>query len=253
MHERDVPVKATVTTIRIIEGLRELGTTGVSKLAAHLDIPTSTAFDHLETLERYRFVKKCEDGYSLASRILEIGGDWRNGDDLYRTAEPQIQKLAYETGEHANLTIEEFGYGVFYAKAKSRDAFQLDTHIGKRVHLHTTSAGKAILSELSDRRVEEIIEEHGLPAVTEQTITDRAELFEELDAIRERGFATDNEERIQGVRCVGVALTDDDDGVVGAVSVSGPKSGIQDEQFHEELPEHVLRTANVIEVNMKYQ
>jgi DNA-binding IclR family transcriptional regulator len=253
MGTNDAPVKAAETSIRVVEALQELESAGVSAVADHLDMPTSTAFDHLRTLERNEFVRKEGSEYVLASRFLEIGGRRRSMDPLYRIAEPEIQKVARETGEHANLMIEEFGRGVFYAKAEGADAFQLDTHVGKRVHLQTTSAGKAILAELPDDRVAEIVDSHGLPAITENTITDRATLLEELDAIREQGFATDTEERIVGVRCVGAAITDGDGAPIGAVSVSGPKSGMRDERFFEEIPELVLRTANVIEVNLKYQ
>ena len=253
MATDDAPVRATQTTIRVIRALRELDSAGVSAVAEHLDVPTSTAFDHLRTLEQNEFVRREGDEYVLGSQFLEIGGYCRSNDHLYKIAEPEIQKMAHKTGEHANLVIEEFGQGVFYAKAEGEDAFQLDTHVGKRVHLQTTGAGKAILAELPDERVEEIIDTHGLPRITENTITDRATLFEELDTVREQGFATETEERIQGVRCVGAALTDGDGDVLGAVSVSGPKSGMQDERFFEDIPELVLRTANVIEVNMKYQ
>lgn len=253
MSTNDTPVRAAQTTIRVIEALRELETAGVSEVADHLTVPTSTAYDHLQTLEQNEFVLRDGNKYRLGSQFLEIGGYCRSNDHLYQIAEPEIQKMAHKTGEHANLMIEEFGRGVFYAKAEGKDAFQLDTHVGKQVHLQTTSAGKAILAELPDERVEEIIDTHGLPEITDQTITERDTLFEELETIRDKGFATDTEERIHGVRCVGVAITDNDGETIGAVSISGPKSGMQDKRFFEEIPELVLRTANVIEVNMKYQ
>lgn len=253
MATNDAPVQAAETAIRVVEALRELESAGVSAVADHLGMPTSTAFDHLRTLERNEFVRKEGSDYVLGSRFLEIGGHCRSNDPLYRIAEPEIGKLARETGEHANLMIEEFGRGVFYAKTEGEDAFQLDTHVGKRVHLQTTSAGKAILAELPDERVNGILDTHGLPAVTENTVTDRAALLEELDAVREQGFATDTEERIEGVRCVGAAITDGDGAPIGAVSVSGPRSGMRDERFFEDVPERVLRAANVVEVNLKYR
>lgn len=253
MDRSTAPVQTTQTTIGVIEALQELDTAGVSAIANYLDIPTSTAFDHLRTLEQYEFVVSDRDGYRLGTRFLRIGGYCRNNNKLYQTAQPEIRKMARKTGEHANLMTEEFGKGVFLAKVEGEDAFQLDTYIGKRVSLQTTAAGKAMLSMLPDDAVEEIIEQHGLPEITPNTVTDRESLFEELDEISERGFATDDGERIRGVRCVGAPLTDSDNEVIGAVSVSGPKSGIQDKRFREEIPNLVLRTANVIEVNLKYQ
>lgn len=253
MAKQGTQVGAVQTTVTIIEALRDLEGAGVSELADHLDLPTSTVFDHLRTLEANGFVVSGPDGYRIGTRFLEIGGYTREQDPLYKVAEPEIQKVARQTGEHANLVVEESGKAVFYAKAEGEDAFQLDTHIGKQVPLSTTSAGKAILSEFSDERIHEVLDEHGLPAVTERTVTDREELMAEIKECRDRGFAIDDEERIPGVRCVGAAITADNGDVLGAVSVSGPKSGMQDERFLEEIPDLVLRTANVIQVNMKYQ
>ncbi|MGB9965641.1 IclR family transcriptional regulator [Halobacterium hubeiense] len=253
MPNQQAPIGSVQTTMRIIEALRDLECTGVSELAEHLGLPTSTVFDHLRTLENEGFVTSDDDGYQVGARFLEIGGYARKQDPLYAVAEPEIQKVAHQTGEHANLVIEEFGKAVFYAKAEGEDAFQLDTHVGKHVHLSTTSAGKAILAEYPDEKIHAILDEHGLPEVTEHTVTDRDQLFEEIEECRERGYAIDDEERIPGVRCVGAAITGDDGRVLGAVSVSGPKSGMQDERFHQEIPDLVLRTANVIEVNMKYR
>lgn len=253
MAPRDAPIGSIQTSVTIIEALREHGCIGVSALADGLDLPTSTAFDHLRTLEESGFVIRDDDGYRIGARFLEIGGYVRQEDPLYQVAEPEIQKIADRTGEHANLVVEECGNAVFYAIAEGEDAFQLDTHLGRRVHLATTSAGKAILAASPDEHIEAIVDEHGLSAVTEHTITDRDRLFEEIEVCRERGYAIDDEERVPGVRCVGAAITDEDGDVLGAISVSGPKSGMQGERFHQELPDLVLRTANVIEVNLKYR
>lgn len=248
-----MPIGSIQTTVTIIEALQELGCAGVSELANHLDLPTSTVFDHLRTLENEGFVTNDDAGYRVGARFLEVGGYARKQDPIYDVAEPEIKKMAYETGDHANLVIEQCGEGVFYAKAEGEDAFQLDTHVGKHVHLSTTSAGKAILADYPDEKIYSILDKHGLPEVTEHTITDPDRLFEEIEECRERGYAVDDEERITGVRCVGAAITDDNGEVLGAVSVSAPKSGMQNEQFHEEIPDLVLRTANVIEVNMKHR
>lgn len=253
MAERSAPVQATQTTIAVIEALMHLEPAGVSAVADHVGVPTSTVFDHLKTLEHHEFVVSNDRKYRLGTRFLSIGGHHRSKNKLYRVAEPEVEKMAHKTGEHANLMVEEFGQGVFVAKIKGEDAIDLDTYIGKRVNLQTTSAGKAILSCFPNERIDEIIDRRGLPAVTPETVTDRGELFEQMDRIRERGFATDDEERIQGVRCVAAPLCDATDSVIGAVSVSGPKSGMQGDRFEKTIPNLVLRTANVIEVNLKYR
>jgi len=123
------------------------------------------------------------------------------------------------------------------------------SYVGDRKHLHCTGVGKAILASLPEERVETIIEERGLPAMTENTVTDREELLAELAEIRERGVAFDDEEILEGLRCVAVPVSNQEKGLLGAISVAGPTSRMKGEQFREELPELVTDTANVVQIN----
>jgi len=150
------------------------------------------------------------------------------------------------------MMIEEHGRGVFLYKVRGSKAVQLDTHAGKRVPLQTTAMGKTILAYQPRDEVEEIFDRHGLPQITEHTITDREELFDVLAEIRERGYAYDDEERVNGMRCVAAPITDGDNRAIAAISVSGPKSRLSGDSFTDELPDTVLRSTNVIEVNLAY-
>lgn len=247
-----VQVKAAETTFRIVDALKTLDQPTVTEIADYLGIPKSTTHDHLSTLVSLEFVVKTENRYRLGARFLEYGGYTRENMKVYRVARPVIERLADETGEHANLLIEEHGRGIFLYKAKGDNAVDLDTHPGMRVPLQTTALGKAILANLPRSKVEEIIDRHGLPKVTENTITDEEALYEELANIRERGYAIDRAERVEGMRCIAAPIKDREDQVLAAISVSVPMSRMSDDQFSEELPRDVLSAANVIEVNMTY-
>lgn len=245
---RDPPIKATQTSLRILEALRSHGPAGVSELAGEVGLPVSTVHDHLVTLTRASYVVSEDDEYRIGMRFLTLGGHARDEMTVFNIAEPQVKKLARDTGEHANLMVEEHGMGFFLCIATGSDALKLDTHAGMRTYLHTTALGKSILATLPSSRYKQILEERGLPRFTGQTVTSRAALDEELDRIRDRGYATDTGERITGVRCVAAPVVGDD-GVLGAVSVSAPESRIRDEEMAAELPRRVQRAANVIEVN----
>ncbi|MFB6308331.1 MAG: IclR family transcriptional regulator [Haloarculaceae archaeon] len=247
-----VPVRAAKTSFQIIEALRRLDGAGVSELSDVLDMPVSTIHDHLQTLEAEEYLINEDGTYRVGARFLELGEQARSRMKVYEVAQPEIDELAANTGEHANLMIEEHGLGVFLYRARGENAVHLDTHAGMRVPLQTTSLGKAIMAYRPREEVEAILDEHGLPAITDRTITDRTELFEELEAVRERGFALDDEERIEGMRCVAAPITDSDDRAIAAVSVSGPKSRMVDDRYRKEIPEMVIRSANVIEVNLTY-
>lgn len=246
-----VPVKAIGVSFTVVSALQQLGEAGVGELATYLETPKSTIHDHLRTLEELELVVNNDGRYRIGTKFLEFGGYARQRMKIYEVARPEIVKLAERTGEHANLMIEEHGEGVFLFKSEGTDAVQLDTYNGYRVPLQTTAMGKAILAHLPEERVRSVLDRHGMPQITDSTITSETALFEELERIREQGYARDREERVRGMRCVGAPVLNDGT-VVGAISVSGPKSRMQGQRFDTEIPNHVLRTANVIEVNMAY-
>lgn len=246
-----IPVKSTRVSIAVVEALQRLDGAGVSEVSKYLETPKSTVHDHLRTLEQLELVVNEDGVYKTGTRFLEFGGYARQQMKVFEVAKPEVKKLAQQTGEHSNLMVEEHGRGIFLYKAEGTDAVQLDTYSGYRVHLQTTALGKTILAHMPEERATTILEHHGCPKVTGRTITDIDELWEEFETIREQGYARDVEERVRGMHCVAAPILRNDE-VLGAVSVSGPKSRMQGKRFEEEIPRQVLRTANVIEVNMAY-
>lgn len=243
-------VNATRTSLRIIEVLKDFDGAGVTAVASELDIPKSTVHNHLQTLLDERYVIKEGDTYRVGLRFLELGEFTRNRMRIYETVCPEVETLAEETGEMVNAAVEEHGEGVYITREEGHQAVSVDTYAGKRVNLHCTALGKAILAELPDSRVDEILDQHGLPERTEHTITDPDELKAELEAVRERGYAYDREERLPGLRCIAAPVVTDR--VVAALSVSGPTTRMQGDLFQEEIPELLLSSANVVEINMAY-
>lgn len=252
MSKDGTPIKATKITFEIIDLLRKWDGAGVSKIATHLDKPTSTIHDHLRTLESEEYLINENGTYRVGARFLELGEQARSRMKVYHLSRPEVDNMAEKTGNHSNFMVEEHGRGVFLYKAKGENAVRLDTHVGMRVYLQTTALGKAILAYRPRDEVELILNRHGLPEITDNTVTDRDQLLTELNQIKERGYAIDDEERVQGMRCIAAPITNNEDRAVAAVSVSGPKSRIQEEYLEETLPNMVLQSSNVIEVNMAY-
>ncbi|EJN57429.1 IclR family transcriptional regulator [Halogranum rubrum] len=245
-------VRAVDRTLEILETIQELDGTGVSEIAARVDIGKSAVHNHLSTLENREYVVKHGDEYQIGLSFLGLGAYARNRTEIYKTAQPEVEKLAAETGELVNLMVEKNGRGIYLSQARGANAVQLDTYEGKRVALHCTALGKAILAFRSREAVLDVVERHGLPRTTENTITDRDELFEELDRTRERKYAIDREERLNGLRCLAAPITDDRDRSIAAISVACPAHRVDDERFENELPDAVLGTANVVELEHNY-
>lgn len=236
----------------IIEVLKEHGQATPEAVADELDTHTSTVERYLSWLETEDYVIQRGDNYENGLRFLDIGERVKHSTGVFDVAAEEVDRLASESGELALFSLEEHGQNVLMYKANGADAIQTSHEIGLREPLHCSGLGKAILSKLPQERVESIVEERGLPQFTEQTITSRERLFEELKQTRDRGYAIDDEEAKPGIRCVAAPVVFGDGDLHGAVSVTAPRSRMKGERLEERLPELVTGVANVIEVNAIY-
>ena len=237
----------------ILERLKNEDRAGVSDLSNELGLPKSTVHIYLQTFRKLGFVVQENNDYSLSYRFLEYGGQIRNRSKLYQVAKLEVDQLAMDTGEVANLGIEEGGHRILLYKAGGRDAIHDNAPIGEYTHMHWTALGKAMLAEFPRSRVESIIETHGLPTANEHTITDSDTLFTELERIHEQGYSVEDQERRQGVLTIGVPIMDrSSDEVISAISISGPKSRLDEPETFEDLVSAVKQAANVIELRYSH-
>ncbi|MDG5778578.1 IclR family transcriptional regulator [Haloarculaceae archaeon H-GB1-1] len=242
------------TTVGVLTALRDCDGATVSELADRLDLSRPGVYKHLATLAECDLVVQRGDTYHLALHLLPLGQYVRHGDPLYRSSETVVEVLAAETGGFVHLTAEEYGRGIHVRTASGEHGVGITYHdagLERPDYLHCTATGKAILATYSRERVDAILDEHGLPEKTDDTITSRARLHETLETIRERGYAVNDEEELAGLRAVGAPITPTDSDVLGAISVSGPVSRLSGETFAETLPMSVIEVANVIEVTVE--
>jgi len=138
-------------------------------------------------------------------------------------------------------------------RARYRRGPKPTPEIGKRIPLHATAAGKAILSALPDSRVDEIIEGHKLERFTDRTLTEPTELRREIAQIRERGYADNRgETTTTSLWAVGVPVRDADGTLLGAMSASAPSQRMKGERAQSMLPDLLLAVANELELNIRY-
>lgn len=246
-------IKSIDRVFRIVESLRELDGARVSELATELDMANSTVHRYLASLQANEYVIQEGDRYYPSMEFLSIGDYVRNRKEAYRLAEEKVAQLAEATDERAEFMVEEYGRIVFVHREIGAHAVQADSHPGKRLPIHATSAGKAIMAFLPDERVTEIIERHGLESYTENTITDPDDLREELADIRERHVAFATQEYIQRLNTVSVPVMNVNGQVCGALGISGPTHRMKGEWFRKEIPDMLLGTANELEINVSYQ
>lgn len=248
--EAPTEVTAARRTVEIIEALDRLESAGVTRIAEELDVAKSTAHDYLNTLEAEEYVCKRGTEYTLSLRVLGHGIRTRNRMDLYRVGREIIDELADSTEEFVTMVVPEHGWGVNIYHNQGGRTVRFDTYLGKREYPHCSSWGKAILAEWSDERIRTVVERRGMPQRTDNTITDVETLLEEIETIRERGYAIDREEGTAGTTCVGGAITSSDDTVLGAVSISGASRRFDEERIGQ-LSQELLEAINIIEINLQ--
>jgi len=253
MDERGGRKLQTVeTAVEVVEAVQRLDDTRVSKVAEYLELAPSTAHGYLSTLTETRFLVQEGDQYNLGLRFLTMGGHACNNIKGYNYIKQKTKELAETTGERAQFITEENGIGVYVFTITEDSAVEIGARVGKERHLHASAAGKAILAHLPEHRVQTIVEEWGLPEITENTITDFDNLTMELNEVKDDGFSRNNEESVDGLRAVGAPICGAGGEVIGALSVSAPAKRMHGERFTDEVPMDLLGTANEIELHIAH-
>ena len=245
-------IRAVERASRIIQMLEENSDMNLTEISNRLDVSKSTVHTYLNTLSQEGFIAKYSDGYRLSLRYLSLSEQVKNRIDIYESVQYEIDELAEKTNERAQFAKLEESSVIYIYRSKSDNAIPTTLSIGQYVYPHSTAAGKSMLAYLPDHRVDEIIDQNGLPQQTENTITDREEFKENLRQVREREYAIGDGERLRGVRCIATPVRNDSGRVLGSIGVSGPSRRMSNERIENELRDQLLQSANVIEVNAKF-
>lgn len=244
-------VQSDLKLIGILNSLKNSEGKTITELADELDLAKSTVHAHVHTLADEGYLVQSDGKFLLSLRMLDFGGSVQERylDELIRQ---KVDMLAFETQERAQFVVEEQGVGVHLYCSYGKNAVQTNVWIGRHFPLHISAAGKAILAYLPEERRESILR-NDLVAFTDHTITDPDELRDELAEIRENKYAINQQESTRGLRAVGVPIEHESEGVIGAISISGPIHRIKGDVLHEEMPGHLLGVTNEIELKLAFQ
>ncbi len=224
--------------------------TGISltELSREAKLNSSTAYRLLSTLvvRGYAYQDPANKTYRLGAQSLYIGQAALTQIDLRQIAIPLLKELADETNELANLVELREDHAVYIAQERAGNrAVQMFTQLGVKVPLHCSGVGKAMLANLEEVDLQRLIEAGTLEAYTVNTISNPLKLRTELDLIRKRNYATDNEEREVGVRCIAAPVFQAGGRAVAAVSISGPPARLRPEN-DQDLSQFVIQAAGQI-------
>jgi DNA-binding IclR family transcriptional regulator len=227
-----VPVKEAKSSIQVIERMMSLldalaqhsTPVNLKQLAAETTLHPSTAHRILGVMVESRLVDRIEPGtYRLGIRLLELGSLVKSRISVRQEALPYMQQLHQVLGETVNLSVRHDDEVVYVERtAAGNSMMRVVQIIGARAPLHITAVGKIFLADEGVAGAAEYARRTGLPRFTDNTLGDTDALAREIQAIREHGYAFDNEEAEKGVSCIGAGIYNDEGRLVAGLSVSAP-------------------------------
>lgn len=204
---------------------------GVTEISNGLNYGVSATYHLLNTLKECNIIVQNDrtKKYSLGLKLWQIGMLAYGQNHISVTLKPYLKKLKDLTGETANLTIMDNNQIVYIAQEESNRLVKMFTTTGATAPLHCTAAGKVLLAYRPEDIRNSILEKIELTKYTENTIVNKEELTKELDEIRKRGYAFDNEERELGVSCIGAPVFDLNNDAIACITISGPTARFTEE------------------------
>lgn len=232
----------------------EPGGVSLPQIAAGLRLHKSTAHRLMMVLEAARYVEKstADAKYRLGSRIMELGLSAVARLDVYELAGPHLRWLADQTGETGHLAVLRDGEVVSLLNVESRQTVRTPSAVGARSPIHCTAHGKTLLAFAPSDQVSAFLRGRSFKSYTPKTLKTAARIRLELDKVRERGYAVDDEEWEMGLRCIGAPVRDNSAAVIAAVSISGPVFRMHPERIAS-LASLVVETADRISFALGYR
>jgi len=225
-------MKSTVKVFQVLETLCLKGAAGLSELSEALDINKSSLHRFLAVLVRMGYVEKRDSGrYEPTLKVYRIGSEVKGRLSIAGIARPYMQQLNRVLGETVNLAVFTDNWVVVIERIESSKTLRTNLVIGGHLPAHCTAFGKIFLSEMTSEDLARHLSGSPLEAFTKNTLTSTSALEKELAGIRKNGYAIDDQELAEGVRCISAPIRDASGRVAAAVSVSTPSSRISKEQL----------------------
>jgi DNA-binding IclR family transcriptional regulator len=228
----------------------------LGELAEAVGLPKGTTHRLLASLIYFNYVQQdpVSRGYRLGFKLVTLGNYLLDQIDLRKVAQPHLLELAQRTEETANIAVLDRDEALYIDKIQlsSSSGLHMVSRVGYRAPLHCSAMGKVLLAHQPDGEIDGIIARRGLPRRTTNTITDGAALKTHLQTVRSEGYALDDEEHSDGVRCVAAPIRDMRGDVVAAISISAPAVRVTLSVARQSMRPLVVATAERIANQLGY-
>src|SRR5579863_7728986 len=251
----DSPSVAVERALAMLEAIA-LEPEGLSnaEISRKLRIPKSSASYILRTLEKQNYLNRdpLTGKYRVGLKILSLSRGALSGIDVREVSLPIMRHLVEKTNLTCHLAILDGPEAVYIEKVEPTGFIRMDTWVGRRMRVHATSVGKALVAHITPERLEKIVSERPMEKRTPKTITTLPRLLKELEKVRVQGYAVDDEENNLGARCVGAPVFNDHGSIEAALGLSGTTQQVSTQTMPRIL-EALKDAARHISIGMGYR
>ncbi|HMJ61344.1 MAG TPA: IclR family transcriptional regulator [Bryobacteraceae bacterium] len=226
----------------------------LGELTGLMEIDRSSVFRLAGTLKRRGFLAypAGRKDYILGPSLWRLAHKYDWGNMLIKVSHEELKLLASETNETAQLAVREGKHALFIDSAAANQVISVSGRIGELTPLHCTAHGKALMADLTMAELEAVFGSEPLPPHTKRTATSIKQLAKICAETKTRGFSTDDEEFMEGVRCVAAPIRAEDGQIIGAIGVSAPLTRFPAERYRI-CGEQVLKVAGQIRAMLTNQ
>ncbi len=217
-------MKSTIKVFQVLETLCQGKSAGVSELSSQLDIKLSSMHRFLSVLTQLDYVQKNEQTgkYFATLKVFQLGVAVRNKLSLISIARPHMEELCENLNETVNIAVFAQNSVVVIDRVQSPETLRTNIVVGRHLPAYCTAFGKVFLAFMGAEELNLYFGAVTLNPLTRQTIVDQADLRAELQKIRNAGYAIDNRELDDNIRCIAGPIRDESGKVMAAISISGP-------------------------------
>ncbi|MFC0271803.1 IclR family transcriptional regulator [Metabacillus herbersteinensis] len=227
----------------------------ITRLSDQVGLSKSTTHRLLSTLLNMNYVVKDgeTDRYKLGYQLIYLSRNILGNVNVIQIAQPFLKNLSEDVNETIHLCIEDNGEVMYVDKIESNQTIRMFSRIGSRAPMYCTAVGKILLSGMSGDNYEEVVERTDFKTKTPKTITTKDRLTEEVETVIKQGYALDNIENEEGIRCIAAPIWDFQGKVIASFSISGPSNRITMERVNDELVRKVRETSMIISRQLGYR
>jgi IclR family KDG regulon transcriptional repressor len=247
LAKRSNLVQSVIRALDILETIDAYGELGISEISDKLNLDKSTVHRIISTLRHKGYVvqNNTDHKYSNSIKLWEMGNNVVERLGVRRQAQPFMERLVIESCETVNLAIMDGRHAIYIDKIESNEIIKADLNVGKRLPCYCTGLGKAMLAFMPEERVKDLLQDEKFFKYTGKTVNNLQELFKQLEEIRQNGYCIDDEEYVEGIKCIASPVMNYTNDVVAAISIAIPKFRIDSGERDEEYIAGLVKTAAV--------